>query len=116
MADMTPPIRFSSRVPKVPRGLAAFLRSLCFKSAIKSANKGAKGAKRGWLALLEAGFPLGSAVRDSSVRPPDGLAACWLTVYYLGQVVRMLAESAAIRLVSMTRHDPQPRFPRSGGG
>jgi hypothetical protein len=34
--------------------LAAFLRSLCFKSAIKSANKSAKGAKRGLLALLEA--------------------------------------------------------------
>src|SRR6516164_6650016 len=31
------------------------------------------------------------------------------------QVTRFLAESAAIRLVSMTRHDPQPRFPRTGG-
>jgi hypothetical protein len=36
--------------------LRKFLRSRCFKSAIKSANKGAKGAKRDWLALLEAGF------------------------------------------------------------
>jgi hypothetical protein len=33
--------------------MAEFLRSRCFKSA----NKGAKGAKRDWLALLEAGFP-----------------------------------------------------------
>src|SRR5262249_4863572 len=48
-----------------------------------------------WRAALEAVFPLGSAVRDSSVRPPDGLPA--------------------IGLMSMTRHDPQPRFPRTGG-
>ena len=32
-----------------------------------------------------------------------------------GQVISLLAELTAIRLVSMTRHDPQPRFPRTGG-
>ena len=31
------------------------------------------------------------------------------------QVISLLAELMAIQLVSMTRHDPQPRFPRSGG-
>ena len=31
------------------------------------------------------------------------------------QVIRFLAELAAIGLVSMTRHDLQPRFPRTGG-
>src|SRR5262249_37610405 len=65
------------------------------KNASKEANKGAKGAKSSWLALLEASFPLGSELRDSSVRPPDGLAASWLTKKYLGQVVRSPAELAA---------------------
>ena len=69
----------------------------------KEANKGAKGAKSSWLALLEAGFPLGSELRDSSVRLPDGLAASWLTKKYLGQVVRSPTELAAICLLSMTR-------------
>ena len=31
------------------------------------------------------------------------------------QVISLLAELTAVRLVSMTRHDPQPRFPRTGG-